>query len=37
MSEVTTSDTETVYVRLLEEAVDVWRPVSAVALGGDIF
>ncbi len=37
MSEVTTSDTETVYVRLLEEGVDVWRPVSAHSLGGDVF
>ena len=25
--------TETIYVRLLEEAVDVWRPVSAAILG----
>lgn len=37
MSEATSSDTETVYVRLLEEGVDVWRPVSAYWLGGDVF
>ena len=37
MSEGTISDTETVYVRLLEEGVDVWRPVPAVWLGGDVF
>jgi hypothetical protein len=26
---------ETIYVRLLDEAVDVWRPVTAEALGGE--
>jgi hypothetical protein len=27
--------TETVYVQLLDEGVDVWRPVEAEPLGGD--
>ena len=26
---------ETIYVRLLNEAVDVWRPVTAETLGGE--
>ena len=33
MSEVTGSGTEVIHVRLLDEAVDVWRPVQAVPLG----
>ena len=37
MSGVTGSNTETVYVRLLDEGVDVWRPVSARRLGPDLF
>jgi hypothetical protein len=31
------SDTETVYVELLDEGVDVWRPVQAEHLGGDLY
>lgn len=32
MSAPQTTDTETVYVRLLEEGTDVWRPVQAKRL-----
>jgi hypothetical protein len=35
MSAVTTSAIETIHVRLLDESVDVWRPVQALALGGN--
>lgn len=31
------SDTATIYVALLEEGTDVWRPVAAVPLGGNRF
>jgi hypothetical protein len=34
---VETREPATIYVRLLDEAVDVWRPVSAWALGGDVY
>ena len=37
MWEVTTSDTQTIHVRLLDEPVDVWRPAHAVELGTDLF
>lgn len=37
MSAATDSFTETVHVRLLDEGVDVWRPVSARALGNGAF
>lgn len=37
MSVAMGSGTETVHIRLLEEGVDVWRPVLAVALGGDVY
>ena len=30
-------DTDTVYVRLLDEGVDVWRPVPAVPLGDGVY
>jgi hypothetical protein len=33
MSAATGSGTETIYVRLLEEDVEVWRPVEAAPLG----
>jgi hypothetical protein len=33
MSAVTASNTETLYVYLLDEGTDVWRPVEAVPLG----
>ena len=32
---VTTSATQTIHVRLLDEPVDVWRPAQAVELGAD--
>lgn len=32
---VTISGTETIQIRLLDDAVDVWRPAQAVALGAD--
>lgn len=37
MSAATDSAIETVYVRLLDEGVEVWRPVPAVALGAGAF
>ena len=37
MSAATASSTETIFVRLLGEGVDVWRPVRATALGQDTF
>lgn len=30
-------ETETIYVKLLEENVDVWRPIKAKRLDGDIY
>ena len=37
MSGAMGSGTETVHVRLLDECVEVWRPVLAVALGEDVY
>ncbi len=37
MSGATVSTTETIYVRLLDEGVNVWRPVPAVPLGAGVF
>lgn len=37
MSAETGSGIETVHVRLLDEAVDVWRPAEAIALGDNIY
>lgn len=37
MSEATASSTETVFVRLLGEGVDVWRPVAATLLESGLF
>lgn len=34
---VTTSGTQTIHIRLLDEAVDVWRPAQAVSLGADLY
>jgi hypothetical protein len=31
------NDTTTVYVALLDEGVDVWRPVQAEHVGGDLY
>lgn len=33
----TVSSEQTIYVELLGEGVDVWRPVSAVRLGSDVY
>jgi hypothetical protein len=30
-------DLVTLHVRLLDEGVEVWRPVSAYAMGGDLY
>ena len=30
-------DQRTIYVRLLDEGTDVWRPVEAVAVSPDVF
>ena len=37
MSPATAPFTETIFVRLLGEGVDVWRPVRATPLGGSMF
>jgi len=29
--------TETIYLRLIDEGVDVWRPVRATYLNGDVY
>lgn len=37
MSAGMASSTETIFVRLLGEGVEVWRPVRATSLGGSVF
>ena len=37
MSAATASSTDTVFVRLVGESVDVWRPVVAASLGGGVY
>ena len=37
MSEATDSNIRTIYIPLLNEGVDVWRPAPAISLGNDIF
>lgn len=37
MSAATDMFTDTVYVRLLDEGTDVWRPVSARELGNGVY
>jgi len=37
VDQVSNTDAKTIYVRLLDEGTDVFRPVSAKSLGGDMY